>query len=86
MGDVLVTLKVMPEGVDSDLKVIEDRLREVDAGRFNSLEKVPIAFGLVALKATYVVADEGGAAERLEEAIKGIEGVKTVETIEASLV
>jgi elongation factor 1-beta len=86
MGMVLVTLKVMPEGVDSNLEEMAGRLKAISAGRFNSLEKEPIAFGLVALKPSYVVGDEGGVTEKLEEEIKGVEGVKNVEIVGVSLV
>jgi translation elongation factor aEF-1 beta len=86
MGKVLVTLKVMPEGLDSNLDEIARGLKEINIGKFNSMEKVPIAFGLVALKPSYVVEDVGGVSDRLEEKIKGIEGVKTAEVVDATLV
>ncbi len=86
MGAVLVTLKVMPEGPESDLESISDELKGLGIGRFNSLEKEPIAFGLVALKAAYVVDDAGGVADSLEERIRGINGVRDAEVVDATLV
>jgi translation elongation factor aEF-1 beta len=86
MGDVLVILKVMPEGLESDIEEISKDLENIGIGKFNSLEKEPIAFGLMALKPSYVVEDTGGVSDLLEEKIKEIRGVKTAEVISASLV
>lgn len=86
MGKVLVTFKVMPEGIESNLDEMSEKLRNLGVGRFNSVEKVPIAFGLVALKPSYLVDDAGGVTEGLEEKIMGIAGVKTVEVVDVTLV
>ena len=86
MGKVLVTFKVMPEGLESNLDEMALKLKSIGIGRFNSLEKVPIAFGLIALKPSYLVDDVGGVTEGLEEKIMGIVGVKTVEVVDVTLV
>jgi len=85
MGDVLVTFRIMPESPDTE---VEGLLGAFDFGdaRLQGVEKEPIAFGLVALKAAFIVRDEGGAAEEVEEALRGIEGVKGVETVSMTLV
>lgn len=86
MGSVLVILKVLPDGVESDVDDISKKLESLGVGRFNSIEKEPIAFGLVALKPSYVVEDEGGITEVLEEKITEIDGVKAAEVVEVTLV
>ncbi|MFQ5800638.1 MAG: elongation factor 1-beta [Candidatus Hydrothermarchaeales archaeon] len=86
MSKVLVILKVMPEGLDSNLDEMSEKLKTLSTGRFNSLEKEPIAFGLVALKPSYVVEDAGGVTDNLEKEISGIDGVKTVEVVDVSLI
>ncbi len=86
MGNVLVTLKVMPDGLESNLDEITQKLKNLDFGKFNSIEKEPIAFGLVALKPSYVVEDTGGVSDMLEEKIGEISGVKTAEVVDATLV
>jgi translation elongation factor aEF-1 beta len=86
MGMVLVTLKVMPDGVESNLDDIAEALKNLGVGKFNSIEKEPIAFGLMALKPSYVVEDTGGVSDLLEEKIGEISGVKTAEVVDATLV
>lgn len=86
MGNVLVTFKVMPEGPDSNLENISRDLENITVGRFNSIEKEPIAFGLVALKPSYIVEDAGGVSDLLEGKIIEIKGVRTAEVIDATLV
>jgi translation elongation factor aEF-1 beta len=86
MGMVLVTLKVLPDGVESNLDEITNELKNLGVGKFNSIEKEPIAFGLVALKPSYVVEDSGGVSDMLEEKASEISGVKAAEVVDATLV
>ncbi|GBE57017.1 MAG TPA: elongation factor 1-beta [Euryarchaeota archaeon] len=86
MGRVLVTLKILPDGVESNLDELTEKLKNLDVGKFNSIEKEPIAFGLVALKPSYVVEDSGGVSDLLEEKAREIAGVKAAEVVDATLV
>ncbi len=86
MGMVLVTLKVLPDGVESNLDEITEELKNLGVGKFNSIEKEPIAFGLVALKPSYVVEDSGGVSDLLEEKVREVSGVKAAEVVDATLV
>ncbi len=81
MAEVLLTLKIMPASADTDLEAISESLKNVSSGRFNNLEKEPIGFGIVALKAGFVVPEEEGASDKLEEEIKKIEGIGEVEIV-----
>lgn len=84
MAEVLVLLRIMPEGVDTDLDDVVDKMKTIGQARFQGVEREPIAFGLVALRSTFVVQDEAGATDRLEEAVRGIQGVSGVEVLAAS--
>ncbi len=84
MAEVLVLFRVMPEDVETDLDDVVERMKGIKFGKFQGAEREPIAFGLVALKPTFVVPDEAGATDKLEEAVKKIEGVGEVEVIAAS--
>jgi len=80
MGKVIVTFRIMPKDIEVDLEELEERVRkEIGPER---MEREPIAFGLVAIKATKLVEEESGELEREENKIRGIEGVGEVEIVE----
>lgn len=80
MGEVAVTLKVMPESPEVDLETLkEDIKRVVDDNEFERMEEEPIGFGLVALIVTIVVDDGEGGSEPAEKAIADLADVATVE-------
>jgi len=90
MTDVILTLKVMPTGPDADL----DKVFEAATGHINEfvdddhkggeIRKAieDIGFGLKSLKITFVMDESIGSADPLEEKLKEIEGVQSVETID----
>lgn len=86
MGKVLVILKVLPEGVDVDIDSISEKIKTIGVGSFNDIQVEPVAFGLVALKPSFVVEDAGGVSEELESRISEIDGVRSAEVIDATLV
>lgn len=76
MGKVICVFRLMPkepEGFEGLKKAAE----ELDTVR---IEEEPIAFGLKALKLTFVIEDAGGAIERLEKKLEGL-GAESVENI-----
>jgi len=79
MGKVILELRVMPKDVETDLEEIEKEI--VEKVKPEKIEKEPIAFGLVAIKITKVVEEAEGVVEKLENEIRGIEGVGEVEVI-----
>jgi len=79
MAEVLVTIKIMPSDADVDMDVLASRIGKVDGGRLNNVQKEPIAFGLVALVASYVVEDQEGGTENLENSLKEIDGIGNVD-------
>ena len=77
MAQVIVTIKVMPTGIDVDLEKLEQDIKyAVNPDRIN---KEPVAFGLVALIVTTIVEDEGGQVDTLENKLRAINGVNDVE-------
>ena len=86
MGSVIVTLKIMPESPDVDLAAVEEKVKETIKNttgddEFKS-EQEPVAFGLKALKITFIVDEEKGSTDALEEEIAKIEGINSVEAID----
>ncbi len=88
MGDVLVTYKIMPSGVDVDLekmkKEVEEKLNGI--AKINNFSEEPIAFGLKALIVRVIVKDEGGITEKIEDILGNIENVQGVVGGEVTLI
>ena len=76
----------MPESPEVDLsKVIEDAKKKIAefAGEGEvKVEEEPIAFGLKAVKIIFVMDEAKGATDPLEEQIKEIDGVNSVEVVD----
>ncbi len=85
MATVVVTLKIMPEGVETDLDRIEEeatRMISEFGGETGKAEKKPIAFGLKALEIFFTMPEEKGSTEELEKKIAGIDGVQSAEAVD----
>ena len=78
MGDVIVVFRIIPKEMDK-FDSVRERIEQLKPQR---LEEEPIAFGLKALRFTKLIPDKEGALTKLEEDIKNIDDVQTVETIE----
>jgi len=77
MGKVLATIKVMPDGLEVDINKLEEEIKQkINPER---IDKQPIAFGLVALIVEKVIADDEGEIEKVENVLKSIEGVSSIE-------
>ncbi|MBN2053093.1 elongation factor 1-beta [Candidatus Woesearchaeota archaeon] len=86
MAKAIVTLKIMPESPDIDLDKVASEAEKMiiayagDGDRKKEIE--PIAFGLKALKMIFVMDEAKGSPEPLENDIKRIKGVQSVEVID----
>jgi elongation factor 1-beta len=80
VGAVIVTFKIMPESVDTDLDSLEKTIKkEINPQR---MERVPVAFGLNSINIVKLVEEKEGEMDRVTEKIKNIKGVKEVEIID----
>ena len=82
MGEVIVTFKVMPKAIETNLDELENKIKEEI--KPERMEREPIAFGLVALKVTKLVPEASGELEKVENKLRDIEGVGEVEVVEVS--
>ena len=79
MGMVAVTLKVMPDSPQADLEKIKSEIRKcIKDVEIKGIEEKPVAFGLKCLEVLLTMPDQGGT-DNIEEAIKKIPGVVSVE-------
>ena len=86
MAQVVITLKIMPESPETNLKLIESKAKK-EIKKFSNSEQTkteiePIAFGLKAVKIMFVMDEAKGSTEELENKIKEIEGVNSVEVVD----
>ena len=86
MAQVIVTLKIMPKSPATDLGKIEAQAKtkivDFSQNKEIKIEQEPIAFGLKALKITFVMDESKGSTDALEEQIKTISGVNSVEVVD----
>ena len=80
MGDVAISFKVMP----SDPIAINDVKNEISKLNPKQLKEIPIGFGIKLLEVLFVVPDKDG--NTVEEKLKKIQGVASVETDSITLV
>ncbi|TEU14472.1 MAG: elongation factor 1-beta [Hadesarchaea archaeon] len=79
MGEVAVTLRLMPESPEVDLTHLEAAIKE--RVKVHSISREPIAFGLEALRVVAVVPDAAGGTEPLERELVSLPGVGNVQVI-----
>ncbi len=82
MAKVLVVVSIYPSSTDIDLDNLAERIKsklpsEYEVARY---DKVPIAFGLNALKMYFIMPEEAeGGTSKLEEILSNIEGIEEFE-------
>lgn len=81
MGEVVATIKLMPESPEVDLEKIKKDVEESipDKVNLHKIEEEPIAFGLVALNVMVVVGDAEGGTEIIEDKLAQIDDVSNIE-------
>jgi elongation factor 1-beta len=86
MTNVIVTLKIMPESPDTDLTRLEEEVQkhilEFAGEGETKVTEEPIAFGLKSVNIIFIMDESLGSPDALEETIKGVEGVQSVEVID----
>ena len=81
MGEVLTTMKIMPDSPDIDLEAIKSTIESSmpEGARIHEISEEPIAFGLVAVILQFITEDGEGGSEAVEEMVQAIEGVASFE-------
>ena len=81
MGEVLTTMKIMPDSPDVDLEAIKATIKDSmpEGAEINDIAEEPIAFGLVAVILSFITEDGEGGSEAVEEMVSAIEGVASIE-------
>jgi elongation factor 1-beta len=86
MAKAIVTLKIMPENPEQDLDAMqaacEEKIKSFVGDTERRFAREPVAFGLYAIKATFVYDEAKGDLEPLEEMLKTIRGVQNVEVFD----
>ena len=89
MGTVAIKFRVMPEGTEVDLTILQSAIEELvkaNGAKLHGFEIKPFAFGLKALEMAVTMPDKGGGApDAVEEALANLEGVQSVEVLEVGL-
>jgi translation elongation factor aEF-1 beta len=85
MSTAAIQFKIMPTGLDIDLKVLKEKIQNVvesfESGVFSEAEEKPIAFGLVALVIT-IALSESEDSDLVENKIAKIDEVSSVELLD----
>ena len=82
MAIVYITFKIMPDGVDTDLEALKEKISEMITGfggNVSVIKEEPVAFGLKALNIIFSADESKGGTDDLEEQITGTEGVQSVQ-------
>ena len=81
MGDVLTTMKIMPDSPDVDLDAIKATIESSmpEGAKLHDMAEEPIAFGLVAIILQFITDDGEGGSEPVEEMVLAIDGVASIE-------
>jgi elongation factor 1-beta len=81
MARVVMTIKIMPDGVDIDLdRLIEQIKNTIPEGTdVGAVETQPVAFGLKAIRMNLAREESMGGTDDIEAAISAIKGVSQVE-------
>ncbi|MEM4347984.1 MAG: hypothetical protein QXN37_00215 [Candidatus Anstonellaceae archaeon] len=76
MGQVAVTIRIVPQDMEG-FKVLKEQIAK-DLKPYK-LQEEPLAFGIVALKAVFIVEDKAGETDLLEQKASSLENVSSVE-------
>jgi elongation factor 1-beta len=81
MGEVLTTMKIMPDSPDVDLEGIKSAIESSmpEGAKLHEMSEEPIAFGLVAVILQFITEDGEGGSEAVEEMVQAIDGVASFE-------
>ena len=81
MGEVLTTMKIMPESPDVELDAIKETIKNSmpEGAEIHEISEEPIAFGLVAIILSFITEDGEGGSEAVEAMVSEIDDVASFE-------
>jgi elongation factor 1-beta len=81
MARVVMTMKIMPDGIEIDLDDLLERIKKVipEGTDVGAVEMQPVAFGLKAIRMNLVRDESLGGTDDIETAISAVEDVAQVE-------
>jgi elongation factor 1-beta len=81
MARVVMTIKIMPDDVDTDLDDLLIQIKNAipQGTDIGAVETQPVAFGLKAIRMNLAREESMGGTDDIEEAISAVEGVSQVE-------
>ncbi len=83
-SNVMVSVKIFPSDIVSDMKGFQDRIRKTLEGKATvyKFEQEPVAFGLVALVAHLVIPEDvEGRMDEVEDRLKSVDGISEVQVL-----
>jgi elongation factor 1-beta len=88
MAEVVVLVRVMPHGVETDMNALAAGVKSAvpEGVKIRGMQIKDVAFGLKSLLVAAAMPDAGGVLDRFEEALARVSGVESVEVMEESLV
>ncbi|MCI4361443.1 MAG: elongation factor 1-beta [Thermoplasmata archaeon] len=88
MGQVAVLFRLMPDGVEADLKQVAEGVRTTlpEGVTIRGMQVKDIAYGLKALLVSVVMNDVGGILDATESALAKVPHVESVEVMEEGLI
>jgi len=84
LAKVLVSLKIFPSDVTVDLEDLKKKIEDClpDFASVYKFEEEPVAFGLVAVIAHLLLPeDKAGGLNKVEEALKKVDGIGNLQTL-----
>jgi elongation factor 1-beta len=87
VGQVAVLFRLMPQGVETDMRAMAEAIRATapPGVTIRGLQVKDIAYGLKSLLVSVVMADAGGVLEATEQAFAKVPHVESVEVMEEGL-
>jgi len=89
MGTVAIIYRVMPDGVEVNIKDLQDKIEKAipTGAKLQGMMVKDVAFGIKAILMRILVPDKvgGGLPDQIEQKIGEIPGVASIEAIEQTL-
>lgn len=85
MSEVIITIKIMPDSLETNLKEIEkEAVKEIEifGGRIGKIEQEPVAFGIKSLNIYFFLDENKSNLDPLEEKLREINNVQSAEVID----